>query len=52
MKKGIGIVLIIVGVLLLLNNLKVLNVSLMEIIRVYWPIILIWLGMSKLLKKE
>jgi len=52
MKKGFGILLIIVGLLLLLNNLKVLDVSLMEIIRVYWPVILIWLGLSNLLKKE
>tara|TARA_R110000824_G_scaffold74599_8_gene189566 strand:+ start:2922 stop:3077 length:156 start_codon:yes stop_codon:yes gene_type:complete len=51
MKKGFGILLIIVGLLLLLNNLKVLDVSLMEIIRVYWPVVLIWLGVDKLLKK-
>ena len=51
MKKGFGIFLIIIGVLLLLNNLKVLDISIMEIIRVYWPVILIWFGIDRLLKK-
>tara|TARA_B100001778_G_C18441949_1_gene562738 strand:- start:117 stop:281 length:165 start_codon:yes stop_codon:yes gene_type:complete len=54
MKKGIGIGIffIVVGVLFLLNNLELLEISLGEIIRVYWPIILIFLGVDKLLRKE
>jgi hypothetical protein len=53
MKKGktIGIVLIVIGVLFLLNNLNLIKVSIVEIIRVYWPIILIWIGVDKLLSK-
>ena len=53
MKKGIGIgmVFIIIGVLFLLNNLELLDISISEIIRVYWPLILIWLGIDRLLRK-
>ena len=53
MKKGIGtgIFFIIVGLLFLLNNLKLLDISLGEIIRVYWPVILIWLGVDKLIRR-
>ena len=52
-KKGktIGIVLIVLGVLFLLNNLNLIKVSIVEIIRVYWPVILIWIGVDKLLSK-
>lgn len=54
MKKGktIGIVLIVIGVLFLLNNLNLIKVSIVEIIRVYWPVILIWIGVDKLLSKS
>lgn len=54
MKKGIGIgvFFIVLGVLFLLNNLGLLDISIGEIIRVYWPLILIWLGIDKLLRKE
>ena len=54
MKKGktIGIVLIVLGVLFLLNNLNLIKVSIVEIIRVYWPLILIWIGVDKLLSKS
>jgi hypothetical protein len=53
-KKGktIGIVLIVLGVLFLLNNLNLIKVSIVEIIRVYWPLILIWIGVDKLLSKS
>lgn len=53
MKKGIGtgLFFIIVGLLFLLNNLNLLYISLGEIIRVYWPIILIWLGVDKLIRR-
>jgi hypothetical protein len=53
MKKGktIGIILIVIGVLFLLNNLNLIKVSIVEIIRVYWPVILIWIGVDKLLSK-
>ena len=34
-----------------MNNLNIITVSLAEIIRVYWPIILILIGIDKLLRK-
>ena len=54
MKKRItiGIVLIVIGLLFLLNNLNLIKVSIVEIIRVYWPVILIWIGVDKLLSKS
>jgi len=54
MKKGktIGIVLIVIGLLFLLNNLNLIKVSIVEIIRIYWPVILIWIGVDKLLSKS
>ena len=54
MKKGIGIgvFLIVIGLLFLSNNLELLDISLGEIIRVYWPLILIWLGVDKLLRRD
>jgi len=54
MKKGksIGILFIILGLLFLANNLDLINVSIVELIRVYWPIILIWIGIDKLISKS
>ena len=54
MKKGIGIgvFFIVIGVLFLFNNLGLLDISIGEIIRVYWPLILIWLGLDKIFRKE
>ena len=51
MKKGktIGILFIIIGLIFLLNNLNFIKVSIVELIRIYWPIILIWVGVDKLL---
>ena len=46
-----GILFIVLGVIFLMNNLNIITVSLAEIIRVYWPIILIWIGIDKLLRK-
>lgn len=53
MKKGktIGILFIIIGLLFLLNNLNLIKVSIVELIRVYWPVILIWIGVDKLISK-
>ena len=53
MKKGktIGILFIIIGLIFLLNNLNFIKVSIVELIRIYWPIILIWGGVDKLLSK-
>ena len=50
MNKSIGfsILLITLGVLFLLDNLKVLDVSIAYVIKTYWPIILIWIGAEKL----
>jgi hypothetical protein len=50
--KSIGILFIVLGVIFLLNNLKFIEVSLAELIRIYWPIILIWIGIDKLLRKS
>ena len=54
MKKGksIGILLIVIGLLFLLNNLNLIKVSIIELIRVYWPVILIWIGIDKLISKS
>ena len=54
MKKGIGVgvLFIVIGLLFLLNNLEFLDISIGDFIRVYWPLILIWLGIDKLLRKE
>lgn len=48
--KSIGLLFIILGLLFLLNNLKLIEISLAELIRVYWPIILIWIGVDKLVR--
>ena len=52
MKKSIGIsvLLIVIGVLFLLDNLEYIHISITELIRVYWPVILIWMGAEKLLR--
>ena len=54
MKKGksIGILLIMLGLLFLANNLDLIKVSIVELIRVYWPLILIWIGVDKLISKS
>tara|TARA_A200000113_G_scaffold222802_1_gene237099 strand:+ start:3285 stop:3470 length:186 start_codon:yes stop_codon:yes gene_type:complete len=54
MKKGksIGILFIFLGLLFLANNLDLIKVSIVELIRVYWPIILIWIGIDKLISKS
>jgi cytochrome c biogenesis protein CcdA len=41
-----AIVLVVVGALFLLTNLGVLNINLGEILRVWWPLILIIVGLS------
>lgn len=53
MKKGksIGILFIMLGLLFLANNLDLIKVSIVELIRVYWPLILIWIGVDKLISK-
>ncbi|MAD50042.1 MAG: hypothetical protein CMC95_01900 [Flavobacteriales bacterium] len=48
--KSIGLLFIILGLLFLLNNLNLIEISLAELIRVYWPIILIWIGVDKLVR--
>ena len=49
MKKSIGIsiLLIVIGLFFLLENLNYIHISVVEIIRTYWPIILIWMGIEK-----
>ena len=52
MKKSIGIsvFLIAIGVAFLLDNLNYINISVAELIKIYWPVILIWMGIQKLLR--
>ena len=52
MKKSIGIsvFLISIGILFLLDNLEYINISVTELIKTYWPIILIWMGVEKLFR--
>ena len=54
MKKGksLGILFIVLGLLFLANNLNLIKVSIVELFRVYWPIILIWIGIDKLISKS
>ncbi len=39
-----AIVLVVVGVAFLLNNLGLLNFSVVEVLRVWWPVVLIAIG--------
>ena len=50
--KSIGILFIVLGLIFLLNNLNIIELSLAELIRVYWPVIFIWIGVEKLLRKS
>ena len=52
MKKstGISVFLIAIGVVVLLDNLEVIDISVSELIRIYWPVILIWMGVEKLIR--
>lgn len=50
--KSIGILFILLGLLFLANNLNLIQVSIGELTRVYWPIIFIWIGVDKLLRNS
>ena len=53
MKKSIGISLFLIalGVLFLLDNLDIIqNFSVGQLIKTYWPVILIWMGVEKLFR--
>lgn len=52
MKKSIGIsvLFITIGIALILVNMGYINISITEIIRTYWPVILIWMGVEKLIR--
>ena len=52
MKKstGISVFLIAIGVVFLLDNLEVIDISVSKLIRIYWPVILIWMGVEKLIR--
>ncbi len=41
-----AIVLVVLGVFFLLNNLNLINISLMQVIKTWWPVGLIALGLS------
>lgn len=47
MKGNIGaIVLVLVGTFLLLSNLGLLNINLMDVLKTWWPMILILVGLA------
>jgi|TARA_B110000305_G_C18929471_1_gene398889 lia operon protein LiaF len=52
MKKSIGIamLLIVLGFVFLLDNLNYVHISVAELIKTYWPVILIWMGIEKLIR--
>ncbi len=52
MKKSIGLslFLIAIGVVFLLDNLNYVHISIAELIKTYWPVILIWMGIEKLIR--
>jgi hypothetical protein len=41
-----GVVLIVIGAILLAQNLGYMNISIMQLLRTWWPLILIALGIS------
>ena len=47
---GISVFLNENGVVFLLDNLEVSDISVSELIRTYWPVILIWMGVEKLIR--
>ena len=47
---SISVFLIAIGIVLLLDNLEYIHISITELIRTYWPIILIWMGIEKLMR--
>lgn len=47
-----ALVLIVIGVLFLLNNLGLTSLNLGEVIRTWWPAILIVVGISLLFKNR
>ena len=52
MKKSIGIAvfLIVIGIIFLVDNLGYIHISMTQIIKTYWPVILIWMGVEKLIR--
>lgn len=52
MKKsfGISVFLVVIGIIFLLDNLQIMNISVAELIHTYWPVILIWLGVERLVR--
>jgi len=54
MKKSVGIsvFLIVIGVIFLINNLNFINISISDLIKTYWPVILIWIGVERLISNR
>ena len=52
MRKSISIAifLIVIGIIFLLDNLGHIHISMTQIIKTYWPVILIWMGVEKLIR--
>lgn len=50
--KLTGSILIGIGIILMLNSLGYMNLTPWSIIRIYWPLLLIYLGIDGLLKQK
>ena len=50
--NGAAIVLILLGSFFLLGNLGLINISLAELFKTWWPVILIAVGISLLFTRE
>ena len=48
----VGLVILIVGVILLLSNLGYINANMNDIIRDYWPVILIIIGITQIVGRD
>ena len=46
MKVAVGLILLLLGLLFLLKNINVVDVKISEIIRTYWPLVLIVIGIE------
>lgn len=47
-----AIVLVVIGTVFLLNNLGIANLSLGEVARTWWPVLLVVAGLSMLIRRR
>jgi lia operon protein LiaF len=48
----VGIILILIGTIFLLKSLGIIQITIWEIFRTYWPVALILLGVSIIMRKS